>query len=49
MALLLASGPALAATAIEIGSEPSLEFTSHAEIFVDESGVLDEQAVAALT
>ena len=38
----------VAATAIEIGNEPSQAFTSQAEIFVDESGTLDAQTVAAL-
>jgi len=57
MLVLLTSGlvqastntPTIVATAaIEIGNEPSQAFTSQAEIFVDESGVLDAQAVAAL-
>ena len=49
LALLLASSLAQAATTpLVVGNEPSLEFTSHAEIFVDASGALDSPAVAAL-
>jgi signal transduction histidine kinase/CheY-like chemotaxis protein len=49
LALLLASSLAQAATTpLVVGNERSLEFTSHAEIFVDESGALDAPAVAAL-
>jgi signal transduction histidine kinase/ActR/RegA family two-component response regulator len=48
LGLLLVSGLAQASTsAIEIDKEPSLEFASHAEIFVDESGALEASAVAA--
>jgi signal transduction histidine kinase/CheY-like chemotaxis protein len=50
LALFLVCGHAVAVTApIVINNEPSQAFTSHAEIFVDESGVLDAHAVAALT
>ena len=49
LALLLAIGSVQAAlTPVVVGDEPSLEFTSHAEIFVDASGALDAPAVAAL-
>ncbi len=49
-ALLLAIGTSQSATLpIDVSYEPSLELSGLAEIFVDESGVLDAQAVAALT
>ena len=50
IALLLAVGVVHAAIApLEVGAEPSQEFTRYAEIFVDASGTLDAPAVAALT
>jgi signal transduction histidine kinase/DNA-binding response OmpR family regulator len=50
MGLLLMAAPVQAGTAaIDIGNASSQEFSSHAEIFIDESGALDVQAVAAMT